>query len=68
MSNESWVISEAKNMALKDKRRNDRVTLILQIMSENLSMSIPQASKGKKSDIKAIYCFINSECIDVQNI
>lgn len=68
MSEGTWATSEAKNMTLKDRRRNSRVAKILEAIDNSPASSIPHAFEGINSQIKGAYRFVSTTEIDEQDI
>lgn len=68
MTSKLWAAKEAKDMTLKDKRRNMRVTQILESIADSPTTSIPQACCGELAKTKAAYRFIGTTAITEQNI
>lgn len=62
-----WAIKEAKNMNLKDKRRNLRAAYILESMANSPTASIPQAN-GSLADAKGAYRFVETDAFDEQDV
>ncbi len=68
MATSIWAENEVKNMTLKDKRRQDRVKQLLEILADNPTASIAQACKGSHAKTKAAYRFIGTTSINEQDI
>ncbi len=68
MTKESWAMNETKYMTLKDKRRNERVKMLLEAMIDNPASSIPQACHGENASTKGAYRLIGTTEIDEQDI
>ena len=68
MTKESWVLNETKRMSLKDKRRNERVAMLLEAVTESPASSIAQACHGLNAETKGAYRLIETIEVDEQNI
>ena len=68
MTKESWAINETGRMSLKDKRRNERVKILLEAIADSPTSSISQACHGSDAATKAAYRLIGTTEIDEQDI
>jgi len=68
MTKGSWAINETKHMSLKDKRRNERVKMLLEAIIDNPASSISQACHGENAATKGAYRLIGTTEIDEQDI
>jgi hypothetical protein len=62
-----WAMKEAKNMSLRDSRRNLRAAHILETIASSPTASIPQAN-GSPTGTKGAYRFVESDAFDAQDI
>jgi hypothetical protein len=68
MAKESWAAIETRHMSLKDKRRNERVRMLLETITDSPESSISQACHGETAAIKGAYRLIGTTEIDAQDI
>lgn len=62
-----WAMKEAKNMSLRDDRRNLRAARILEAIAGRPNASIPQAN-GSPASTKGTYRFVETDDFDEQDI
>lgn len=63
----SWVVEELENVALEDKRLNDRMHLILDQLGGHPNASIPAACNGWKETVAA-YRFFDNEKVSFEKL
>ncbi len=68
MIKELWAANETNRMSLKDKRRNERVRILLEAVADSPSASILQACNGENAQAKGAYRFLATTEIDEQDI
>lgn len=62
-----WVIEEMKDVDLQDKRLNERLAVILDLLSGHPTASIPAACGGY-AEMMAAYRFFNNEKVSFENV
>jgi Transposase DNA-binding/Transposase Tn5 dimerisation domain/Transposase DDE domain len=62
-----WVIEETKDVDLQDKRLNDRLAVILDLLGGHPTASIPAACGGY-NEMMAAYRFFNNDKIGFENV
>jgi hypothetical protein len=68
MTKESWVVNETGRMTLKDKRRNERVEILLEAITNSPAATISQACHGLNAATKGAYRLIGTTDFDEQDI
>lgn len=68
ISNENFITNEFCGLKFGDHRLNERAMKVAKIINESPNLSFPNAAKGKRGELKALYRFFQNDKVTLDKI